>query len=193
MKVLVYNTHQKCLNSGIISYERYSYVQSKMSKGTGTTKSDYPLELDYHLTMGLRQVKAAGSSQFQKCIIYNSKVIMEWKGQKKTLSLPGLYFGPSRVCKNKQGEHLEFIKGWKYNKNSYISEDLKKKNPPFSKRGIWKRNQGQCEFLAVFPGPDTKFFLDLRAEFLYSSYPGPCSKAIALDLKLFSGGVHTLS
>lgn len=49
---------------------------------------------------------------------------------------------------------------------------LKKKNPPSSKTGIWKRNQGQCEFLAAFPGPDIKFFLDLRAEFLFSSSPG---------------------
>lgn len=33
-----------------------------------------------------------------------------------------MYFGPG-VPKNKQREHLEFIKDLKYNKNAYISED----------------------------------------------------------------------
>lgn len=56
--------------------------------------------------------------------------------------------------------------------HTYQKALKKKKNPPSSKTGIWKRNQGQSEFLAVFPGPDIKFFLDLRAEFLFSSFPG---------------------
>lgn len=61
---------------------------------------------------GLRKVKAAGSTRFQKCIIYNSEVISGdhgVKGQKKNLFLSGMYFGPG-VPKNKRREHLEFIK-----------------------------------------------------------------------------------
>lgn len=35
-----------------------------------------------------------------------------------------------------------------------------------------------------------KFFLSLRAGFLYFGFPGSSSGAIALHLKLFLGGVH---
>lgn len=74
---------------------------------------------------GLGEVKAAGSSQFQKRIIYNSEVISGnhgVKGRKKNLFLSGMYFSPG-VPKNKQREHLEFITDLKYSKNAYISED----------------------------------------------------------------------
>lgn len=86
----------------------YLLIQSSLSRGDN----------------GLRKVKAAGSSQFQKCIIYNSEVISGNHGvggQKKNLFLSGMYFSLG-VPKNKQREHLEFIKDLKYNKNAYISE-----------------------------------------------------------------------
>lgn len=119
----------------------------------------------------LRPARAAGSSQFQKYIIYSSEVTSGSHGAERSEEecVPFWPAFQSWVPTNKQKEHLEFIKCLKYNKNAYIYQKTLKKIPPSSKTSIWKRNQGQCEFLAVFLGLDIKFFLDRRAEFLYSS------------------------
>lgn len=44
---------------------RFSFIQSKMKNSTGTAMSDYPWSFP-SFDNCLRQVKAAGNSQFQK-------------------------------------------------------------------------------------------------------------------------------
>lgn len=137
---------------------------------------------------GLSKMKAAGNSQFQKCIIYNSKAIMEWKGQRKNLSPSGLYFSPEypRISKGNMWNSLRVENTIRM----HIYQRLKIKIPPF--RHLEKASRARW-ISGSFPRTWYKIFLDLRAEFLYSSFPALSSGAIALNLKLCLGGVHTLS
>lgn len=97
---------------------------------------------------GLRQVKAAGSSQFQKHVIYNSEVTggRHGVGRSDGEGVPSWPVFQSWVPMNKQKEHLEFIKCLKYNKHAYISEDIKKNSPPLAKQASGKGIKGNVNF-----------------------------------------------
>lgn len=101
---------------------------------------------------GLRQVKAAGSSQFQKHIIYNSEVTSDSHGVGRS-DEEGVPFWPAFqpwVPMNKWKEHLEFIKCLKYNKHAYISEDIKKNPTPLAKHASGKGIKGNVNFWQFF-------------------------------------------